>query len=67
MQNRFNVIGALDDEPYYRLNSEMEIDRINIKLRKKTMTRDHQTLQSFYRLVFYCYLHSIKRVSTEQC
>jgi hypothetical protein len=43
MQNSFNVIGGLDDEPYCRLNSETEIDRVNIKFLKQ-MTRDHQTL-----------------------
>jgi len=43
MQNSFKVIGGLDDEPYCRLNSETEIDRVNIKLRKQ-MTRDLQTL-----------------------
>ena len=43
MQNIFKVIGGLADEPYCRLNSETEIDRVNIKLRKQ-MTRDLQTL-----------------------
>ena len=43
MQNSIKVIGGLDDEPYCRLNSETEIDRVNIKLRKQ-MTRDLQTL-----------------------
>ena len=35
MQNSFKVIGGLDDQPYWRLNSETEIDRVNIKLRKQ--------------------------------
>ena len=43
MQNSFKVMGGLDDEPYCGLNSETEIDRVNIKLRKQ-MTRDLQNL-----------------------
>jgi hypothetical protein len=63
MQNSFKVIGGIDDESYCRLNSETEIDRVNIKLRKQ-MTRDLQTVQPFYQFVFHCYLHNIKTVST---
>jgi hypothetical protein len=66
LQNSFKVIGGLNDEPYCRLNSETEIDRVNIKLRKQ-MTRDLQNLQPFYQIVFHCYLYNIKTVSTEKC
>ena len=55
MQNSFKVIGGLDDEPYCRLISETEIDRVNIKLRKQ-MTRDLQNVQPVYQLVFHCSL-----------
>jgi hypothetical protein len=43
LQNSYKVIGGLGDEPYCHLNSETEIDRVNIKLRKQ-MTRDLQNL-----------------------
>jgi hypothetical protein len=43
MHNSLKVRGGLDDEPSCRLNSQTEIDRVNIKLRKQ-MTRDLQTL-----------------------
>jgi len=66
MQNSFKVIDGLDDEPYCRLNSETEIDSVNIKLRKQ-MTRDLQNLQLFYQLVCHCYLYNIKTVSIEKC
>ena len=43
MQNRFNVIGGHEDEPYCRLNMETDIYRVNIKLRKQ-MTHDLQNV-----------------------